>query len=110
MPIISTYCKKGGVGKTTYLGYLAHYVASQGKKVLIISIVCVLIALVLCICLLKKNEEPKKEKQEETGEKELEKKVKPIENSIKEAGKNYNFSSFKTRNERIKESNKSFYC
>ena len=36
MPIISTYCKKGGVGKTTYLGYLAHYVASQGKKVLII--------------------------------------------------------------------------
>ena len=26
MPIISTYCKKGGVGKTTYLGYLAHYV------------------------------------------------------------------------------------
>jgi cellulose biosynthesis protein BcsQ len=37
MPIISTYCKKGGVGKTTYLGYLAHYVASQGKKVLIIS-------------------------------------------------------------------------
>ena len=37
MPIISTYCKKGGVGKTTYLGYLAHYVASQGKKVLVIS-------------------------------------------------------------------------
>ena len=35
MPIISTYCKKGGVGKTTYLGYLAHYVASQGKKVLV---------------------------------------------------------------------------
>jgi chromosome partitioning protein len=37
MPIISTYCKKGGVGKTTYLGYLAHYVASKGNKVLIIS-------------------------------------------------------------------------
>ena len=37
MPIISTYCKKGGVGKTTYLGYLAHYVATKGKKVLIIS-------------------------------------------------------------------------
>lgn len=57
-----------------------------------------------------KCNETQKEKQEETGEKELEKKVKPIENSIKEAGKNYNFSSFKTRNERIKESNKSFYC
>ena len=37
MPIISTYCKKGGVGKTTYLGYLAHYVAAKGNKVLIIS-------------------------------------------------------------------------
>lgn len=37
MPIISTYCKKGGVGKTTYLGYLAHYVATKGNKVLIIS-------------------------------------------------------------------------
>lgn len=37
MPIISTYCKKGGVGKTTYLGYLAHYVASKGNKVLVIS-------------------------------------------------------------------------
>ena len=37
MPIISTYCKKGGVGKTTYLGYLAHYVATKGNKVLVIS-------------------------------------------------------------------------
>ena len=37
MPIISTYCKKGGVGKTTYLGYLAHFVAAKGNKVLIIS-------------------------------------------------------------------------
>ena len=38
MPIISTYCKKGGVGKTTYLGYLAHYHATQGKTVLVISV------------------------------------------------------------------------
>lgn len=30
-------CKKGGVGKTTFLGYLAHYHASQGKTVLVIS-------------------------------------------------------------------------
>ena len=37
MPIISAFCKKGGVGKTTFLGYLAHYHASQGKTVLIIS-------------------------------------------------------------------------
>ena len=37
MAIISTYCKKGGVGKTTLLGYLAHYYAQQDKKVLIIS-------------------------------------------------------------------------
>lgn len=37
MPIISTYCKKGGVGKTTLLGYLAHYYSIKGKKVLIIS-------------------------------------------------------------------------
>lgn len=37
MPIISTYCKKGGVGKTTLLGYLAHYYSLKGKKVLIIS-------------------------------------------------------------------------
>ena len=37
MPIISAFCKKGGVGKTTFLGYLAHYHASQGKTVLVIS-------------------------------------------------------------------------
>ena len=37
MPIISTYCKKGGVGKTTLLGYLAHYYSLKGKRVLIIS-------------------------------------------------------------------------
>ena len=37
MPIISTYCKKGGVGKTTLLGYLAHFYANKGKKVLVIS-------------------------------------------------------------------------
>lgn len=37
MAIISTYCKKGGVGKTTFIGYLGHYLASNGKKVLIIS-------------------------------------------------------------------------
>lgn len=37
MPIISTFCKKGGVGKTTFIGYLAHYYATKGKTVLIIS-------------------------------------------------------------------------
>ena len=38
MPIISAFCKKGGVGKTTFLGYLAHYYATQGKTVLVISL------------------------------------------------------------------------
>lgn len=38
MSIISTFCKKGGVGKTTFIGYLAHYCAKQGKKVLILSV------------------------------------------------------------------------
>jgi chromosome partitioning protein len=38
MPVVSTFCKKGGVGKTTLIGYLGHYYASQGKKVLIISV------------------------------------------------------------------------
>ena len=37
MPIISTFCKKGGVGKTTFLGYLAHYYATKGNTVLVIS-------------------------------------------------------------------------
>ena len=37
MPIISVFCKKGGVGKTTFIGYLGHYYAKQGKKVLILS-------------------------------------------------------------------------
>lgn len=36
--IISYFCKKGGVGKTTVLGEHADYLASQGKKVLLISI------------------------------------------------------------------------
>ena len=37
MAIISTFCKKGGVGKTTFIGYLAHDLATQGKKVLVLS-------------------------------------------------------------------------
>lgn len=37
MPIISVYCKKGGVGKTTLLGYMAHYYALKGNRVLVIS-------------------------------------------------------------------------
>ncbi|MBP5407958.1 MAG: ParA family protein [Bacilli bacterium] len=37
MPTISVFCKKGGVGKTTFIGYLGHYYAKQGKKVLIVS-------------------------------------------------------------------------
>jgi chromosome partitioning protein len=37
MPIISAFCKKGGVGKTTFIGYLAQYYSQQGKTVLIIS-------------------------------------------------------------------------
>ena len=37
MAIVSTFCKKGGVGKTTFIGYLAHYLATQGKKVLVLS-------------------------------------------------------------------------
>ena len=35
--IITYYSKKGGVGKTTVLGEHASYLASQGKKVLLIS-------------------------------------------------------------------------
>ena len=38
MAIISTFCKKGGVGKTTIIGYLAHYYSQKGKKVLVISV------------------------------------------------------------------------
>ena len=37
MAIISTFCKKGGVGKSTFIGFMAHYYATLGKKVLIIS-------------------------------------------------------------------------
>ena len=37
MAIVSAFCKKGGVGKTTFIGYLGHYYAKQGNKVLIIS-------------------------------------------------------------------------
>ena len=37
MSTISVFCKKGGVGKTTFIGYLGHYYAKQGKKVLIVS-------------------------------------------------------------------------
>ncbi|HHU55986.1 MAG TPA: ParA family protein [Acholeplasmataceae bacterium] len=38
MAVISTFCKKGGVGKTTFIGYFAHYYAKQGKKVLVLSV------------------------------------------------------------------------
>lgn len=37
MPIVSAFCKKGGVGKTTFLGYLAHYYANLGNNVLVLS-------------------------------------------------------------------------
>ena len=37
MPVVSTFCKKGGVGKSTFIGFLAHYYATLDKKVLIIS-------------------------------------------------------------------------
>ena len=38
MPVISTFCKKGGVGKSTFIGYLAHYYAQQQKNILVISV------------------------------------------------------------------------
>lgn len=38
MAIVSTFCKKGGVGKTTFIGFMAHYYSSIGKKVLVISV------------------------------------------------------------------------
>lgn len=36
--IITYYCKKGGVGKTTLLGEHVDFLANQGKKILMISI------------------------------------------------------------------------
>lgn len=36
--LITYFCKKGGVGKTTVLGEHADYLASTGKKVLLVSI------------------------------------------------------------------------
>lgn len=38
MAVVSTFCKKGGVGKTTFIGYLAQYYATNGKKVLVLSV------------------------------------------------------------------------
>lgn len=38
MALVSTFCKKGGVGKTTIIGYFAHYLADKGKKVLVLSV------------------------------------------------------------------------
>lgn len=37
MAIVSVFCKKGGVGKTTFIGYLGHFLAKNDKKVLIVS-------------------------------------------------------------------------
>lgn len=37
MSIVSVFCKKGGVGKTTFIAYLAHYYALKDKKSLVIS-------------------------------------------------------------------------
>ncbi|HKM30349.1 MAG TPA: ParA family protein [Bacilli bacterium] len=37
MSVISIFCKKGGVGKSTFIGFLAHYYSTLNKKVLIIS-------------------------------------------------------------------------
>lgn len=37
MSIVSAFCKKGGVGKSTIVGFIAHHYATLGKKVLIIS-------------------------------------------------------------------------
>ena len=36
--LISFFCKKGGVGKTTVTGEFAGYLTTMGKKVLVISI------------------------------------------------------------------------
>jgi len=38
MALVSTFCKKGGVGKTTFIGYFAHYYATKGNKVLVLSV------------------------------------------------------------------------
>src|SRR5690554_8043276 len=38
MALVSTFCKKGGVGKTTFIGYFAHYYATKGNKVLDLSV------------------------------------------------------------------------
>lgn len=38
MAVVSAFCKKGGVGKTTFIGFISHYYAIQGKKVLVISV------------------------------------------------------------------------
>ena len=37
MAVVSVFCKKGGVGKSTFVGFLAHYYATKGNKVLLIS-------------------------------------------------------------------------
>lgn len=37
MAVVSAFCKKGGVGKTTFIGFYAHYLSKQGKKVLVLS-------------------------------------------------------------------------
>lgn len=37
MAVVSAFCKKGGVGKTTFIGFYAHYLTKQGKKVLVLS-------------------------------------------------------------------------
>ena len=37
MAVVSTFCKKGGVGKTTFIAFMGHHYAKQGKKVLILS-------------------------------------------------------------------------
>ena len=36
--LISFFCKKGGVGKTTVTGEFAGYLTTMGKRVLVISI------------------------------------------------------------------------
>jgi len=38
MKIFSIFNNKGGVGKTTYLYHITHYLASEGKKVLVVDL------------------------------------------------------------------------